>query len=316
MKNIILLIPGLFLMLAINAQQPLQHVNALLLDESFEITYGTNPDDNTSEVNRIQTHLQYVEVLLRAAPVQHLSTTQQLNRLSILDMLHEYHTAAKFPTNADYPGERRPCFIDNNGNICAVGFLIEQTNGRQLAEAINANHQYDFLLDMNEPAIEAWAKEYGLTLEECAMIQPAYGPPPPPQTVTADIKTGYGVSSGLFSGGNIVISAANFSGRWNNKTLSRIGIITGTGQLVMGIVNIKKNAITPLMNGGEIQTSYKAQNNLSYVNIAIGTTTLVSSIVDLAMQKKNPDRRNAFGLFSYPNSNHSLTMGLSFNRRI
>lgn len=317
MKNIFILACSLCLSWASFSQQPLQHVNALLLDESYETTFGSSPDASSNEQVRIKTHLLYVEQLLRTASVKGLTVSQFLNRSTILDILAEYIEAGQFPTNRDYPGERRPCFIDADGNTCAVGHLIEQTKGRELAEAINANHQYDFLLDMNEPAIENWAKEYGLTLQECAMIQPTYGPSPDSETTYADIKSGYGISSGLFGGGNIAISVANFSGRSkSSRTLSYIGLATGTGQLVMGIANIKRTRFEPVINGEGTFVSYRKQNNLSYANIAAGTTAIISSIINLSMHKKNTDRRNAMGLYSYPNNNNSVTMGLSFSRRI
>lgn len=298
-------------------QQKLQQINAILHDQSYVATFGILPDKTTDEQLRIQTHLFYVEQLLRNASVVYLTENQHANRSTILDFLHEYLLAGKFPANKDYPGERRPCFIDAGGNICAVGYLIEQTKGRQLAEDINAKHQYDFLLDMNEPVIEAWATEYGLTLKECAMIQPAYGPPPSYETSYADIKPGYGISSGIIGGGNLALNLANLSNRFkHNSTLSFIGIITGTGQVVFGAANIKKTRIEPLINGGEANTSYKKQNNLSYINIALGTTTVVTSALNLVMNKKNKETKNAFNLYSYPNYNNSVTMGLSFTRRM
>jgi len=298
-------------------QQKLLQVNAILHDQSFVAIFGTQPDETTTELLRIQTHLFYVEQLLRKIADPELTKTQKANRSAVLDILHEYLQAGKFPTNRDYPGERRPCFIDADGNICAVGYLIEQTKGRNLAEAINAKHQYDFLLDMNEPVIEAWATEYGLTLEECAMIQPAYGPPPSYETSYADIKPGYGISSGIIGGSNLALNMANLSNRFkHNSTISYIGIITGTGQVVFGAANIKKTRIEPLINGGEANTSYKKQNNLSYMNIALGTTTIVTSALNLFMNKKNKETKNAFNLYSYPNYNNSVTMGLSFTRRM
>lgn len=299
------------------AQQKFRHVNAVLHDESYVAVFDALPDAATDEQLRIQTHLAYVEKLLRAADITNLTGKQRANRLLILDYLHQYWETGIFPSNHDYPGERRPCFIDAAGNICAVGYLIEQTKGRTLAEHINALHQYDFIMDMNEPAIEAWAGEFGLTMIECAMIQPAYGPPPPAQTSNADIKMGYGISSGLLGGTNIAISAANLSGHFKtNVTLSYIGLVTGTGQIIMGIANIKRTSISPQINGGEAWTSYKAQNNLSYINIAAGATTLVTSTLNLVIQKKNKDKRNTFNLYSYPDYNNSVSMGLSFTRKI
>jgi len=299
------------------AQQKLQQINIILHDQSYLATFGAIPDETTSEGLRIQTHLFYVEQLLRNAPTSKLNATQKANRSVILDMLQDYILAGKFPTNKDYPGERRPCFIDADGNICAVGYLLEQTKGRELAEAINVKHQYDFLLDMNEPMIEAWAKEYGLTLEECAMIQPAYGNPPSYETSYADIKTGYSVSSAVFGGANFAINLANLSNRFkHNSSISYLGLIAGTGQVILGAANIKKTYVEPMINGGEVTTSYKKQNNLSNINIALGVTTIVSSTLNLVINKKNSDKRNAFNLYSYPNYNNSVTMGLSFTHRM
>ena len=298
-------------------QQKLQEVNALLRDESYITSFGVIPDEATNETERIQTHLSYVEQLLRTADAANLSSNQQANRAAILDWLHQYWNRGIFPANRDYPGERRPCFIDADGNICAVGFLIEQTKGRQLAEDINAKHQYDFLLDMHEPVIKSWADEYGLTLEECAMIQPTYGPPPADQTNYAEIKTSYGISSGLIGGTNIAANIVNLSSRLKHNTvLSYIGLMTGTAQVIMGITNVKRTGNFSQVNGGEIYTSYKAQNNLSYVNIAMGTSTLITSVLNLTLQKKIKDERNAVNVYSYPNYCRSVSMGLSFSRRL
>lgn len=299
----------------VSAQTNFQAINAVLLDESYRMVTGQSSNAATTETERIQVHLAYVETLLRSAHLQ-LTTAQTTNRKKILDILHDYWTAGIFPVNRDYPNERRPCFIDANGNICAVGYLIQQTKGHELAETINKKHQYDFLTDMNEPAIEEWANEYGLTLEECAMIQPTYGPPPANQTSYADIKTGYGVSSGLVGGANIAINLANLSNRFKqNKTLSCLGLVTGTTQVILGLANTKRSSFFPSLNGGDYYTSYKAQNNLSYVNIAMGTTTIITSALNLALQKKLNSKKNALGLYSLPNYS-TVSMGFSYTRKI
>ncbi len=317
MKTFIFCTSFLFYCLSSSGQQKSQEINAILHDESYIVACGRLPENGGNEQERIQIHLNYVEQLLRNANAMSLDKNQQANRSYILDLLHQYWVAGIFPTNRDYPGERKPCFIDADGNICAVGYLIEKTKGRELAEAINAKYQYEFLLDMNEPVLAAWASEFGLTLEECAMIQPTYGPPPPDQTSYADIKTSYGISSGLIGGGNIAINIVNLSNRLKHKpALSYISLVTGMGQLIMGIANVKSTSFQPVINGGDIYTSYKAQNYLSYANIAMGTTTIISSALNLAMQKKNKDKRNAFNLYSYPNYTNAVSMGLSITRRI
>jgi hypothetical protein len=106
--------------------------------------------------------------------VSHLPSPLRERRSALLDKLHDYRLAGEFPTNLDFPQERRPCFIDAAGNICAVGYLIEQTAGRALAERITAAHKYDFLADMEMPELTAWVEASGLTARECAMIQPQY----------------------------------------------------------------------------------------------------------------------------------------------
>ena len=37
----------------------------------------------------------------------------------------------------------------------------------------NADHEYDYVLEMNEPALAAWAEVNGFSLVELTMIQPS-----------------------------------------------------------------------------------------------------------------------------------------------
>lgn len=317
MKNFIFYTCFLCCCFTSSAHQKTQEVNAILHDESYLAMFGSLPSTATNEQERIKIHLSYVEQLLRTSSALTLNKNQKVRRSFILDILHQYLIAGNFPTNRDYPDERKPCFIDADGNICAVGYLIEQTKGRELAELINAKHQYEFLLDMKEPVIEEWASEFGLSLKECAMIQPTYGPPPSAQTSYADIKKGYGISSGLVGGANIAINIFNLSNRLKpHPALSHIGLVSGTGQLIMGIASVRSARIQPAINGGEYYTSYKAQNNLSYANIAMGTTTIISSALNIARQKKNIDKRNVLNLYSYPNYANAVSMGISLTRKI
>ena len=293
-------------------------VNSVIGDNSFIATFGYAPGAGTNEVLRIQTHLKFVEKVLEERDVSELNSIQQNKRMHVITLLHQYWIAGIFPSNFDFPTERRPCFIDRNGNICAVGYLVENTVGRQTAEQINSRHQYQYIFEMNEPAVTKWAEENGLTLEECAMIQPQYGPPitPGDPSYYAEIKTGYGITSGVVGGINLATTIANFSHRTSNSNgMAYFGLITGTTQIIMGAANIKQpdvdSYIVPVS-----KVSYKAQNNLSYLNIAMGTTTVVSSVMRLVMNKKLKDSRNTFNLYSYPNANNALNVGLTVTRRI
>lgn len=314
--------PGITLLLlffigSIYAQTDKHTVNPLIGDESFVALFGFLPSDATNNELRVQAHLAYAENLLRSRSVEGLTEQQKKNRATVLDHLRDYWMNGVFPANLDYPDERRPCFIDKDGNICAVGYLVEKTAGLKVAQQINEKHQYDYLLDMNEPVLTAWAEENGFTLEECATIQPMYGPPPVTGNVSVPLEKGYGISSGVVGGFNLAVNAVNLSGRFGNiKTVSYVGMVTGVAQVLMGATNFKKDKIEYSMLGTEAKNmSYKAQNNVSYLNIAMGTTTIVTSALNLFLNNKK-DKKNAVGLYSYPGMNNEMNLGFTFARKL
>jgi hypothetical protein len=77
MKNLVQLLLCFlvaFNYLKINAKNDnVQPVNAILGDISFFEKYSSLPTQSASEVLRIQTHLEYVESLLRKASTAHLT---------------------------------------------------------------------------------------------------------------------------------------------------------------------------------------------------------------------------------------------------
>jgi len=150
-------------------------VNAVLGDESYVKTFGALPDETASEQVRIESHLAYVEDLLRTQGVDGLTSQAREQRLILLDHLRVYREMGVFPQRQDAFPKRRPCFIDDAGNICAVGYLIEQTAGRELAERMNEKYQYAYLWDMQDDDLGEWVNSSGFSLKELAMIQPAYG---------------------------------------------------------------------------------------------------------------------------------------------
>ena len=173
-KKIYSFITMLMFSVAFSNAQSGQPVNSVIGDISFAKKFGHLAVVSTNEDLRIQTHLAYVENLLRQKDVSNLSPELQLNRTHLLDLLHNYWIRGIFPRNYDYKDQRRPCFIDKDGRICAVGYLIEQTAGRKAADAINAKHKYDRITEMNDEMVDNWINNSGLTKEECAMIQPQY----------------------------------------------------------------------------------------------------------------------------------------------
>ena len=149
-------------------------INAIIGDVSYIEKFGENPTPSTDSDLRITTHLQYIEKLLRKKKVAHLSKEQSQKRDLVLNLLHDYWVNGVFPKNYDYERQRLPCFIDQYENICAVGYLIEKTDGRLTAAKINDEYKYEFILSMRDKSSEDWMLNYGLTKLECAMIQPTY----------------------------------------------------------------------------------------------------------------------------------------------
>ena len=148
-------------------------VNAVLGNQSFRAVHGTAPRPDTPERLRLQTHLAYVEALLRARERPSLSDAQRARRAALLDRLHTYWTRGRFPRNTEVPG-RSPVFIDDNGRLCAVGALVAASAGRDMAERIDARYHLADVREMEMPAIDRWAERNGFTRRELAMIQPMY----------------------------------------------------------------------------------------------------------------------------------------------
>ena len=149
-------------------------VNLIIGDLSYQSKFGYTPNAQVDQNLRIKTHLEYVENLLRKKNTSNLSLELQAKRSKILDLLNQYWANGLFPRNYDYADERKPCFMDKDGTICAVGYLIEQTTNRQVAEDINRKFKYHEILAINAPVFDNWISAHGITKMECAMIQPTY----------------------------------------------------------------------------------------------------------------------------------------------
>jgi hypothetical protein len=153
-----------------------------LLSVNKEWLYQNNIDaklTNTQslplqEVELISFHLQQTEQLLRQKSTTHLTTAQQKQRLHLLDILHTYWQAGKFPINTNH-ANRQPYFIDDFNTYCAVGFLMQQTGANEMAREINATQNYNYLKNIQHPKLFNWVQNSGFNIDELALIQPSYG---------------------------------------------------------------------------------------------------------------------------------------------
>ncbi len=145
-------------------------------DDSFVTAFGRAPTSADPEKLRMKTHLVDIRAKLAAKP----ATRPELaaRRAELLGYLDDYIAKGITPRNEHLPW-RTPVFIDDHGNICAVGYLIERSVGRALPETIAREHRYDFLEDIAAamPEVRAWVDRSGFTLAELASIQPGYAEP-------------------------------------------------------------------------------------------------------------------------------------------
>jgi len=287
-----------------------QLVNPILGDISYESAFGHKPDATTDNNLRIRTHLEYVENLLRNKNVSDLSTDLQTKRNHLLDLLHDYWTNGVFPKNYDYADQRKPCFIDKDGTICAVGYLLEQTTSRQVADYINSKHKYDELLAMNNSTVDNWVLTSGLTKEECAMIQPTYGSTPVSYN---HITPAYGISSSILGGLNLSLNTINgiqISNGAPNKTVSIIGLITGAGQITLGSAMFPKENISMGIN-----YTNESQKTLSMINIGLGTTTMILSTWNLITNRRPKDRLTTWNIYSFQTQDNNTGMAFALTRK-
>lgn len=289
----------------------LQTVNPVVGDISFVEKFGYYPNANTDNELRIKTHLEYAENLLRNKDVTHLTPQLQRNRKLMLDLLHDYWTNGIFPKNYDYTDQRKPCFIDKDGTICAVGYLVEQTAGRDIAEQINTKFKYSEVLAMDDEMVDNWIAQSGLTKEECATIQPSYGNPIYYYYNNNYISPTYGITSAVFSGVNITLSAVNMMqiGMGSNgKHVPIIGMISGGFQVAYGAVMLPQDF-------GISYANNESQKILSCVNIGIGTTTMMLGAWNLIDNNKQQEKLTSWNIYSLPVENNNTAVGFNLTRK-
>jgi hypothetical protein len=286
-------------------------VNSMIGDISYVKKFGHLPAPGADENERIKTHLEYAEMLLRRTETSYLDSETQLKRRKLLDHLHDYWVAGIFPKNYERKDERSPCFIDKDGNICAVGYLVEKSAGRHVAENINKEFQYSEIAVMNSSALNNWIALNGITKEEAAIIQPSYGWEPSPTAQTKNnISASYGISSAILGGINISANALQLSNKKSNLIISKIGLVSGAAQAGLGLASFPRK-IKNAEGQGSVNESKKV---LSMINIGIGTGTMLLSSWNLISNKTPKEKLVSWDLQSFPVSEKETAIALSIKR--
>lgn len=269
-------------------------VNAVIGDEGYIAIYGEKPGEDVPDQIRIQAHLQYVEQLLRESPTDYLTAEQKKNRENHLDLLREYHQAGEFPYNDGHSDLRRPTFIADNGTICAVGYLVEQSAGREVAETISERYKYAYITEIEDQVLDKWVDESGFTKNELAMIQPAYEPVvvETKETNRNHVDAPYGLGSAFLAAANTVYLSNQSRDPWlfsSPKTTHWFGLAAGTGSVILGTLNLN-NGHTYTEPAGSDQWfgpvyEYKETNHLrtgvSAANIGVGLVNVIRSAYHL-----------------------------------
>lgn len=140
----------------------------------------------------------------------------------------------------------------------------------------------------------------------------------PAQTVQeVPVKTSYGIGSSFLIGFNWGVTLVNITNiAQDPKLLAYTGIVTGAADVILGLANIKKDKIVIINRTITWGSTYHAQNNLSYINIGIGTATLVTSLVNLALNTRPKNKKTALNVYANPGINNMLNAGLVLTRRI
>ncbi len=200
-------------------------------DDAFETAFGRAPGLG-DETLRTHVHLEDV----RTALGFRASTTPALEerRAELLAYLDEYIAVGTTPKNEHLPW-RTPVFIDDDGRVCAVGYLIERSAGRALAERIAHEQRYEYHEEIaaDMPEVADWIAGSGFTLDELASIQPGYIEPAVEDWRPWNLGDGHVAdgayevtANGLSTRGTIRRSRMN--GDWTRKNADDVVIGDGT----------------------------------------------------------------------------------------
>lgn len=288
-------------------------INPIIGDISYVKKFGHLPAPGTDENTRIKTHLAYAEMMLRKAETSYLPVEIKQKRKESLDHLHDYWVAGVFPKNYDRK-DRNPCFIDKDGNICAVGYLVEKSVGREVAENINKKFKYHKIADMNNAALTGWVKANGFTREEAAIIQPSYGEQPAEPAELAKtanyISTAYGVSSAFFGGVNLSVNTIQLSNS-SSRLISKIGLVSGVAQIGLGLASFP----VEVKNVNGQRFTNESKKTLSMINIGLGTGTLLISTWNLIANKPAKEKLYRWDVYRLPLSEKETAIAFSIKRK-
>lgn len=190
------------------------HASAVHADAPGPIRLS-RPDER----RRLDRHFRRVLRQLRGHTPAGLSRSARRRRAEHIAELERYRRRGRFPLNEHHPGRRLPIFVDAHGTRCAMGHLLDRAGGGAIVDFVAAHHNLARVHDLAAlPAFMAWLTANGLTVDEAALIQPAYCEAPADCTCSeiqgqsfvvgtvANATTGAGGGGGASDGLVLVVS--------------------------------------------------------------------------------------------------------------
>lgn len=127
-----------------------------------------------AEVDALRAHFAAAIHLLRTHELVSLDPIRRATRALLLDEIEDYAARGVFP-QGHFPGERRPTFIDDDGTPCAVARLMHVTGAESLALEVQGRMNFAAVPEIaDDERVRQWAEAAGFTIEELAVVQPAY----------------------------------------------------------------------------------------------------------------------------------------------
>jgi hypothetical protein len=169
---------------------------------------------------------------LEAASGQHWSaaTRRQYSalliksRLAQIARLAAYRNRGLFPVNEGANSSTTPIFVDDRDTACAVGHLMRLDGWLRDVEKIQQEDNLVYVTDIVAGPVARWVLTSGITIEEAALIQPAYSwfprdPAPIPDDAIDPIQT-------------------DWAGTFDDLRFSNFKIISNTGNSLQPPANI------------------------------------------------------------------------------
>lgn len=162
--------------------------------QAFEARFGT--------LSRIERQVQLRR--LEASRAQQLRT------------LRQYLARKQFPINAAHGSIAKPIFVDEEGTHCAVGYLMHRSGADNVVQDIVDQNNFVLVYDLDDESALDWIAMSGLTLDEAAMIQPAYAPPMIEYTLTDFLEPEFESTVDGMSISDLTVSTAAFASNETN----------------------------------------------------------------------------------------------------